>query len=316
MVPGQRSGSAKPCKGGTRVPDAIIETYQLREIPPTENHEKHIAKKPQQKNDFGLIERYRPRHVTRTKSDKFYIGTWNVMTLLKPEKLQELTEEIAKTQTEILALQETRWPGKGQINKKDYIFYYSGSKEKTDQADTGFLLMKKIQKHIISYELHNERLYKLRVKGKYNNIKLINAYAPTEDETEEIKEQFYDDLQSIVDKVPKSDLTIMLGDVNAKLGKELAYKKITGKYTLHEETNRNRELLCDFAAANNTTVMSTQFQHKQIHKGTWRSPDQNTINQIDRVLINQNRKEVIENVRSLRGPDIDSDHFLMKSALK
>jgi exonuclease III len=141
--------------------------------------------------------------------------------------------------------------------------------------------------------LHNELLCKLRVKGKYNNITLINTYAPTEDKTEEIKEQFYDDLQSIVDKVPKTDLTILLGDVNAKLGKELAYKKITGKYTLHEETNRNGELLCDFAAANIMIVMSTQFQHKPIHKGTWKSPDQNTKNQIDHVLINQNRKEVI-----------------------
>jgi hypothetical protein len=59
------------------------------------------------------------------------------MTLLKPGKLQELTEEIAKPEIAILALQETRWPGKGQINKKDYILYYSGSKEKTGQAGTG-----------------------------------------------------------------------------------------------------------------------------------------------------------------------------------
>ena len=128
--------------------------------------------------------------------------------------------------------------------------YYSGTNEKTGQAGTGFLLMKKIQKCIINFELHNERLCKLRIKGKYNNITLINAYAPTEDKTEETKEQFYDDLQSIVDKVPKSDLIIILGDVNAKLGKELAYQKITGKHTLQEETNRNGELLCDFAAAN------------------------------------------------------------------
>jgi len=86
--------------------------------------------------------------------------------------------------------------------------------------------------YIISYELHNERLCKLRIKGKYNNITLINAYAPTEDKTEEIKEQFYDDLQSMVHKVPKSDLTIILGDVNTKLGKEPAYQKITAKHML------------------------------------------------------------------------------------
>jgi len=63
-------------------------------------------------------------------------------------------------------------------------------------------------------------------------------------------------------------------------------------------------------------VMSTQFQHKQIHKGAWRSPDHNIVNQIDHVLVNQNKKEAIEDVRSLRGPNIDSDHFLLKTTLK
>jgi exonuclease III len=92
------------------------------------------------------------------------------MTLLKPGKMQELVEEIEKTQIEILVLQETRWPGRGQINKKDYTLYYSGSTGKTGQAGTGFLIRKKIQKHIISYELHNERLCKVRIKRKYNNI--------------------------------------------------------------------------------------------------------------------------------------------------
>jgi hypothetical protein len=57
------------------------------------------------------------------------------MTLIKFGKLQELWEEIAKTQIEILALQEIRWPGKGQINIKDYLFYYSGTKEKRKQAN-------------------------------------------------------------------------------------------------------------------------------------------------------------------------------------
>ena len=53
-----------------------------------------------------MIKGCRPRHVLRTKNDKLYIGTWNVMTLLKPGKMQELAEEVAKTQLEILALQE------------------------------------------------------------------------------------------------------------------------------------------------------------------------------------------------------------------
>jgi hypothetical protein len=57
--------------------------------------------------------------------------------------------------------------------------------------------------------------------------------------------------------------------------------------------------------------MSTQFQHKQIHKGTWLSPDQNIINQIDHILINGQKRDLIEDVRPMRGPNIDSDHFLI-----
>jgi len=94
------------------------------------------------------------------------------MTLLKPE----------------LALQEVRWPGKGQINKKDYLFYYSGTKEKTGQAGTGFLLMKKIQKYIINFELHNECLCKLRIKGKlaiHCNIEISGRINTNQNQTKD-----------------------------------------------------------------------------------------------------------------------------------
>jgi len=56
----------------------------------------------------------------------------------------------------------------------------------------------------------------------------------------------------------------MLGDVNAQLGKERSYNEVTGQHTLHEKTNRNGELLCEFAYANIMIVTSTNFQHKRI----------------------------------------------------
>jgi len=43
--------------------------------------------------------------------------------------MQELAEELAKTQLEIVAIQETRWSGLGLINKKDFSLYYSGTKD-------------------------------------------------------------------------------------------------------------------------------------------------------------------------------------------
>jgi exonuclease III len=129
--------------------------------------------------------------------------------------MQEIAEQISKTQLEILAIQEIRWSGTGLIKKQNYSLHYSGPSSKTGQAGTGFMLLKKIHHNVMEFEPYNERLCKLRIKGKYNNITLINVYAPTEDHTEESKEEFYDNLKHLLDKTPKSDKTIILGDVNA-----------------------------------------------------------------------------------------------------
>jgi hypothetical protein len=42
------------------------------------------------------------------------------------------------------------------------------------------MLLKKIHHNVIGFEPYNENLCKLRIKGKYNNITLINVYAPKE----------------------------------------------------------------------------------------------------------------------------------------
>jgi len=70
-------------------------------------------------------------------------------------------------------------------------------------------------KYILGFEPYNEGIRKLQTKDKYNNITFINLYAPTED-----KKQFYEDLKSVVDDVPKCDIVIILGVLNAKLRKE------------------------------------------------------------------------------------------------
>jgi hypothetical protein len=177
------------------------------------------------------------------------------------------------------------------------------------------MVLKKIYHNVIGFETYNERLCKLRIKGKYNSINLINVHTPIEDHTEQTEKHFYDNLQHLLEKTPKSDTIINLGDVNAQLGKERLYNEVIGQHTLYEETDRNGELLCEFACTNDTVVMSTNFEHKRLHKITWLSPDQNTASQIDHIIINA-KKGVIEDVKSMKGPNIDSDNFLVKAIIK
>jgi len=93
-------------------------------------------------------------------------------------------------------------------------------------------------------------------------------------------------------------VTIILGDYNAKIGIENFQSKVVGKYALHKESNENGILLGQFATRNRMVIKSTCFPHKRIHLGTWRSPNNYMVNQIDHVLINTRHSSSIISVRT------------------
>ena len=63
-------------------------------------------------------------------------------------------------------------------------------------------------------------------------------------------------------------------------------------------------------------VISTNFQHKKIHIGTWTSPDHQTVNQIDHVMVSKRKMKMIHDVRVKRGYNCDSDHFLVQVTIQ
>ena len=127
-----------------------------------------------------------------------------------------------------------------------------------------------------------------------------------------MKDEFYEKLQEIYNRSPARDIKIILGDLNAKVGREVIYRPAIGMHSLHENSHDNGCRLIDLAVSNNMVISSTCFPHKNIHKATWVSPDGITANQIDHILIDGRHCSNILDVRSCRGPNIDSDHYLVK----
>ena len=111
-------------------------------------------------------------------------------------------------------------------------------------------------------------------------------------------------------------MKFLLGNYNAKVGRENIFQPTIGIESVHPESNDNGIRLVNFATSKNLIVKSTKFPHRNIHKYSWTSPDGITHNQIDHVQVDKRRQLSIIDVRSLRRADCDTDHYLVVATIR
>jgi hypothetical protein len=116
------------------------------------------------------------------------------------------------------------------------------------------------------------------LRGRWCNIIVLNVHAPTQEKSDDSKDSFYEELQQVFDHFSKYHTKILLGDFNAKLGKEDTFKPTIGNESLHEDSNDNGVRVVNFATSKNLVFKSTMFPHRNIHKYTWTSHDRKTHN--------------------------------------
>jgi hypothetical protein len=77
------------------------------------------------------------------------------------------------------------------------------------------------------------------LRGRWCNIIVLNVHAPTEEKSDVAKDSFYEELEHVFYHFPKYHIKILLGDFNAKLGREDTFKPTIGNESLHEDSNDN-----------------------------------------------------------------------------
>jgi hypothetical protein len=208
-----------------------------------------------------------------------------------------------------------RWTGSGTIEKKNWIIFYSCD-NKEHELGTGFVIHRRVKHLIMNFKPKSYRMYWLRIKGNFFNYGKINAHAPTEDKSDIEKDAFYDGLRNLYDACPKHDIKLIIGDLNAQVGKEAIYCPTIGKETHHQESNENGKRLINLAASKNMVIGTALFPHKDIHKTTWRFPDAHHFSQIDQLLVDSRHVPHLMDVRTHRCANVDSDHFLLVSRIR
>ena len=247
------------------------------------------------------------------------IGTWNVRTLREAGKVEELTHEMNRYRWNILGLCEMRWKNIGETSTQEgHKLYFSG-RDDTHEQGVGFLVHKDNVNCVMGCRPISSRLITIRLCATPFNITIIQAYAPTTDYSDEDVEDFYEQLQEVIDQTPKKDILVVQGDWNAKVGED-AYKNwkgTCGQYCNSNSSERGLKLL-EFASYNDLMLANTFGSHKSSRRVTWHSPNGEHHNQIDYIMVKRRfRSSVnIAKTRSFPGADIGSDHELVLMTFK
>ena len=249
--------------------------------------------------------------VNKHKHDTKF-GTWNVRTLMQPGKLDNIKREMERMEISLLEISECRWKGAGTIQSDKYRIIYSGGT--THERGVGIIINETKCKALKGYWPISDRILMVKLQGTPIDTNFIQVYSPTSTSSEEDIETFYDDLEKAIKECKNHEVTIIMGDFNAKVG-NLKDNNITGGHGLGERNERGDKLV-EWAGIHNMIIGNTWFQQHPRRLWTWKSPDDNTKNQIDFILINKRFRNSLLSVKTRPGADCNSDHVPLTGTLR
>ena len=214
------------------------------------------------------------------------LAAWNVRTMFETSRTAQVISEMRRYRLDILGISECRWTGSGRrVNSDGSVTLHSGHDSQHIRG-VALIVSKEKVNTLQDWEPLSDRLIRARFNSKHCKLTILQCYAPTNEADEEDKDDWYEELQQAVSKVPQHDMLLIMGDMNAKVGADNTdCDRAMGKHGCGV-MNDNGERLIGFCLENNCVIGGTIFPHRNIHKLTWKSPDGSTVNQIDHILIN------------------------------
>ena len=147
------------------------------------------------------------------------------------------------------------------------------------------MVNKRVQNAVLGCNLKNDRMISVHFQSKTFNIRVIQVYALTSNTEEAEVEQFYEDLQDLLELTPQKDVLFIIGDWNAKGGSQET-PGVTGKFGLGIRNEAGQRLI-EFCQENALVITNTLFKQHKRRLYTWTSQDGRHQNQIDYILCSQ-----------------------------
>ena len=145
-------------------------------------------------------------------------------------------------------------------------------------------------------------------------ITIVQMCAPTSDYDDNKIEEFYDQLQTVIDQTPKKNILVVQGDWNAKVSNDACgnWQSIRGPFS-NDDTNLRGLRLLEFATLSDLVLANTSGHHKASIRWTLHSPSGQHHSQICHILGRKRFRSGVDIARTRRipGADTGSDHDLL-----
>ncbi|GFN78082.1 craniofacial development protein 2-like [Plakobranchus ocellatus] len=198
----------------------------------------------------------------------------------------------------------------GKITSGGHEIIYSGGTE--SEKGVG-IIDQTVTKAIKGYWALSDRVLLVKIAGK-PDLNIIQVYAPTANSNDEDLDKFYNELDTAKTQCKSQDPLIIMGDFNAKVGTEKV-DDIVGKHGLGIRTERGEKLI-EWCQTNNIIVGNTWFQQPPRRKWTWKSPGDETRNQIDYMMISKRYRNALLLAKTYPSADCYSDHVTVVGKFK
>ena len=133
--------------------------------------------------------------------EQYCKGTWNVRSM-NQGKLEVVNQEMARVNIDTLGISELKWTGMGEFKSDDHYIYYCGQKS-LRRNGVAIMVNKRVRKAVLGCSLKNDRMISVCFQGKPFNTIVIQVYALTINTKEAEVEQFYEDLQDLLELTPQ-----------------------------------------------------------------------------------------------------------------
>ena len=208
----------------------------------------------------------------------------------------------------ILGISKIRWAGIGEFNSDDNHIYYCGQ-ESLRRNGVAIIVNKRVLNAVLGCSLKNDRMISVCFQGKPFSITVIQVYSPTSNAEEAAVEQFYENLQDLLELIPKKDVLFIIGDWNAKVGSQET-PGVRGKFGLGVQNEAGQRFI-EFCQEKALAIADTLFQQHKRRLYTRTSPDGQHRNQTDYIICSQRWRSSIQPAKIRPGADCGSGHELL-----